>query len=98
MQLGVVSRVVAREELDDAVDLVVDEIASMSPLTVRLGRDAFYSVQDMGFDAALEHLGDAYHKAGNAEKAREMWEKAVDGIPKSLTAQDKLANLSTSTE
>lgn len=56
LQLGVVSRVVTRKELDDAIDLIVDEVASMSPLTVRMGRDAFYSVQDMGFDSALEHL------------------------------------------
>ena len=55
-ELGLVSRVVTRVELDDAVDLVVDEVASMSPVTVRIGRDAFYAVQDMGFEAALAHL------------------------------------------
>ena len=55
-RLGVVSRVVPRGDLDDAVDLIVDQLAATSPAVMRLGRDSFYAVQDMGFDAALEHL------------------------------------------
>jgi len=59
MRLGVVSRVVRRSELDDAVDLVVAGLVSASPAILRLGRDAFYAVEDLGFDAATEqlHLG-----------------------------------------
>jgi enoyl-CoA hydratase len=58
-RLGAVSRVVRRKELDAAIDLVVSGLASVSPAVLRLGRDAFYAVEDMGFDAALErlHLG-----------------------------------------
>jgi enoyl-CoA hydratase/carnithine racemase len=56
LRLGVVSRVVRREELDAAVDLVVDSLASMSPIVMRLGRDAYFAVEDLGFDAALDHL------------------------------------------
>jgi enoyl-CoA hydratase/carnithine racemase len=56
LRVGVVSRVVRREELDDAVDLVVDSLASMSPMIMRLGRDAFFAVEDLDFDAALDHL------------------------------------------
>lgn len=59
MRLGVVSRVVRRSDLDDAVDLVVSGLASASPAILRLGRDAFYAVEDLDFDSALEqlHLG-----------------------------------------
>ncbi len=56
MRLGVVSRVVPGTELDAAVDETVAALAAKSPATVRLGRDAFYAVADMDFDAALEHL------------------------------------------
>ncbi|OFW53150.1 MAG: hypothetical protein A2146_07480 [Actinobacteria bacterium RBG_16_67_10] len=56
MRLGVVSRVVRRSDLDDAVDLVVTGLASASPLVLRLGRDAFYAVQDLDFDAAIDQL------------------------------------------
>jgi enoyl-CoA hydratase len=57
--LGVVSRVVPRPDLDDAVDLVVTSLAAASPVVMRLGRDAFYAVEDLDFATALEqlHLG-----------------------------------------
>ena len=55
-QLGVVSRVVADRELDATVDEVVADLASKSPAILELGRDSFYAVEDMGFDAALDHL------------------------------------------
>jgi enoyl-CoA hydratase/carnithine racemase len=54
--LGAVSRVVKRDELDSVVDEVCDALASKSPATMRLGRDAFNAVADLGFDAALDRL------------------------------------------
>jgi enoyl-CoA hydratase len=55
-RLGVVSRVVRRSELDEAVDLVVAGLAAASPAVLRLGRDAFYSVEDLDFESALSQL------------------------------------------
>jgi enoyl-CoA hydratase/carnithine racemase len=54
--LGAVSRVVAREDLDATVDEVVSSLIARSPAVLELGRDAFYSVADLGFDAALDRL------------------------------------------
>ncbi|MDH5295449.1 MAG: enoyl-CoA hydratase-related protein, partial [Acidimicrobiia bacterium] len=54
--IGAVSRVVPREELDVVIDEVVESLATKSPGTLLLGRDAFYGVADLGFDAALERL------------------------------------------
>jgi enoyl-CoA hydratase len=58
-QLGAVSRVVVADDLDAVVDQVVESIASLSPEVLKRGRDAFYAVQDLDFDAALDrlHLG-----------------------------------------
>jgi enoyl-CoA hydratase/carnithine racemase len=39
---GLVNRVVADGELDDAVDSLVEAISSSSPLTVAIGKEAFY--------------------------------------------------------
>lgn len=55
-EIGAVSRVVPRSQLDPTVDEVVEMLASKSPATLRLGRDAFYGVADLGFDAALDRL------------------------------------------
>lgn len=55
-RLGVVSRVVARHELDAAVDETVDALVAASPALLKLGKDAFYAVEDMSLDEALDHL------------------------------------------
>lgn len=56
LEMGVVNRVVAPDELDDAVAEYADRIAGFSPAILRLGRQAFYDTQDMGFEEALRHL------------------------------------------
>jgi enoyl-CoA hydratase/carnithine racemase len=56
LRIGAVTRVVPASELDAAVDQVVETLASKSPSTMQLGRDAFHAVADLGFDAALDRL------------------------------------------
>lgn len=48
-----------------------------------------------GSSVIFEHLGDAYEKIGNIEKARELWKKAAEGDPKSQTAPDKVKRTET---
>ncbi len=55
-EVGLVTRVVPSDELDAVVDQIVTTLASRSPATLRMGRDAFYTVADMDFDTALQHL------------------------------------------
>ncbi len=38
------------------MDRVVAALAAKSPATLRLGRDAFYAVEDLAFEAALDYL------------------------------------------
>ncbi len=70
-RLGVVSRVVAVGALDDAVDETVTELASKSQAILELGRDAFYAAEDMGFDAALDHLQGALTVVSMTDDAAE---------------------------
>ena len=55
-RLGLVNYAVPVAELDAKVDELAAKVAAMSPAVVRLGRDAFYAMADMGFDQALEYL------------------------------------------
>lgn len=55
-RLGVVSRVVAAGELDAAVDETVGALLTASPAVLALGKRAFYAVEDMPLDAALDQL------------------------------------------
>ncbi len=55
-RLGVVSRVVAAEDLDTAVDETVAALAGKSKAVLQFGKDSFYAVSDMSLEDALDHL------------------------------------------
>ena len=70
-RLGAVSQVVARSELDGAVDRVVEALMSASPVITMLGRDAFYDIGDSGFDVALDRLQGGLTAVMSTEDATE---------------------------
>ena len=53
---GFVNRVVPAADLDPAVDELVEQLASKSPLIASLGKRSFYRAEDMTFDASLDYL------------------------------------------
>jgi enoyl-CoA hydratase len=53
---GLANKVVPAAEFDGAVAEWAAKLASKSPVLMRLGHDAMYRQQDMGFDEALEFL------------------------------------------
>ncbi len=55
-EAGIVNRVVPADEFDDAVSAWARELASKSPVIMRLGKDAMFRQQDMAFLDALEYL------------------------------------------
>jgi enoyl-CoA hydratase/carnithine racemase len=73
LRLGVVSRVVPRAELDAAVDETIDRLVSVSPAVLAFGKDAFYAVEDMPLDAALDYLQSGLTSVS-------MTEDAVEGV------------------
>ena len=55
--VGLVSRVAADlDELDGLTAAVAAKLAAKSPAVMRLGRDAFYRMEDMTFEEALAYL------------------------------------------
>ena len=55
-RLGIVNRVVAAEEFEDAVRDWAEKLAAKSPVMMRLGKDAMFRQLDMPFLEALEFL------------------------------------------
>ena len=47
------------------------QLAAKSPATIRLGRDAFYAVDDLDFDEALDHLHTGLTSVASTEDAAE---------------------------
>lgn len=54
--IGAVNRVVEDSDLDEAVFDLAKKVGGFSPAVLRLGREAFYNTQDMGFEEALKAL------------------------------------------
>jgi enoyl-CoA hydratase/carnithine racemase len=72
VDLGVVTKIVGTvEELDEAVDGYVDVLVKAPAGALALGRDAFYTIQDMGLDEALDYLQTALTAITMTEDAQE---------------------------
>jgi enoyl-CoA hydratase/carnithine racemase len=56
VEYGLANKVVPASEFDAAVDDWANQLASKSPVLMRLGHDAMYRQQDMAIDDALEYL------------------------------------------
>ncbi|HWF72002.1 MAG TPA: enoyl-CoA hydratase-related protein [Solirubrobacteraceae bacterium] len=55
-RIGLVNRVVAPEEFDEAVRAWAERLAAKSPVMMRLGKDSMFRQQDMAFADALDYL------------------------------------------
>lgn len=55
-EMGLINRVVPRDQLDAAVQDLAGTLAGFSPAVMKLGRDAFYAMEDMPLDGALDYL------------------------------------------
>jgi enoyl-CoA hydratase/carnithine racemase len=55
---GLVNRVVPASRLDEAVTALAREIAAKSPLTLAIGKEAFYRQAELGLDAAYAYASD----------------------------------------
>ncbi len=71
VELGIINRVVLGDELDDAVGETVDALVSQSPAALALGKAAFYAVENMDLDTALDHLHIGLTTVATTEDAAE---------------------------
>jgi enoyl-CoA hydratase/carnithine racemase len=55
-EIGLINRAVPRAELDATVDALANDLASLSPIVLQLGRQAFYTMEDLPLDQALQYL------------------------------------------
>lgn len=71
LEYGMISRVAARDELDQATEELAERIASFSGATLRLGKEAYLACQGMGRDEAMDYLHTMLTIAANTEDAVE---------------------------
>jgi enoyl-CoA hydratase/carnithine racemase len=70
-RIGLVNRVAAADAFDAAVADWAQALAAKSPLVVKLGKDALYAQQDMGFGEALDYQRAQLSIALSTDDARE---------------------------
>lgn len=54
-EIGLINKVVASDELDSSADELAQKIASKSPLTLKIGKEAFYTQLDKDLSGAYEY-------------------------------------------
>jgi enoyl-CoA hydratase/carnithine racemase len=69
--MGLVTRVVAPEELDPEVSRVLDTLKAKSPIGMKIGKEAFYRMADMPFEEALDYLCAKLAEVASTEDAVE---------------------------
>jgi enoyl-CoA hydratase/carnithine racemase len=70
-EIGLVNRVVPEGELDAAVLALAGQIAAKSPLTVAIGKAAFYRQAEMELDAAYAYAAEVMTRNMLARDAEE---------------------------
>jgi enoyl-CoA hydratase/carnithine racemase len=71
LAMGLVTRVVPRNELDAAVEGLLAVLAAKSPIGMKIGKEAFHTMADMPFEDALDYLADKLAEVAGTEDARE---------------------------
>ncbi len=71
LAMGLVTRTVPRNELDTTVKDLLAALAAKSPIGMKIGKEAFYSMADMPFEDAVDHLADKLAVVAATEDARE---------------------------
>ncbi len=56
LEMGLVTRVVPFDKLDDAVDEILGALTAKSPIGLRLGKEAFHRMSDMPLEEAVDYL------------------------------------------
>jgi len=70
-EMGLITRAVPADKLDETVDTILESLAAKSPIGMKIGKEAFYAMQDLGFEDALDLLSEKLAEVAATEDAVE---------------------------
>lgn len=70
-RIGLVNKVVPREDLDKVAMELAQKLAGKSPIALQMGKTSFYRMSDMGYEQALAYLGEVFSILCTTEDAGE---------------------------
>lgn len=71
VEMGLITRAVPREQLDEEIGKVLKTLAGKSPIGMKIGKEAFYETADMPFEEALSRLAEKFSEVVATEDAME---------------------------
>ncbi|MFW6334882.1 MAG: enoyl-CoA hydratase-related protein [Desulfosalsimonas sp.] len=71
LEMGLVTRAVEPERLDEEVGAILDNLGKKSPIGMKIGKHAFYKMRDMPFEQALDFLVEKIKEVSATEDAKE---------------------------
>jgi enoyl-CoA hydratase/carnithine racemase len=71
LEMGLITRAVAPDRLDDEVNRVLQQLAQKSPIGMKIGKEAFYAMAEMPFEKAVDFLSGKIAEVASTEDARE---------------------------
>jgi len=71
LSMGLITRVVRPEELDEEVARILKRLAAKSPIGMKIGKEAFYAMADMPFEEAVDFLSGKIAEVAATEDASE---------------------------
>jgi len=69
--IGLITRAVPPQKLDEEVAMTLKLLAAKSPIGIKLGKEAFYAMADMPFEDALDFLSQKIGEVAATEDAKE---------------------------
>jgi enoyl-CoA hydratase/carnithine racemase len=70
-QLGLINRVVAKDELETEAMVWAEELAKKSPIAVQIAKKAFYSSEDMDYFRQFDLMNEAFARLCSSADAKE---------------------------
>ena len=71
LDLGLINRVVPKDDLDEAALVWARTLAKKSPMAVKIAKSAFYTSRDMPYEAQFAYMNEAFARLCDTSDAKE---------------------------
>ncbi len=70
-ELGLINRLVPKDELEEKAMEWAEELAKKSPIAVQIAKTAFYNSEDMAYDQQFTYMNEAFARLCSTDDAKE---------------------------
>ncbi|WP_020585314.1 enoyl-CoA hydratase/isomerase family protein [Desulfobacter curvatus] len=71
LELGLINRVVSKDDLDEVAIAWARDLAKKSPVAVKIAKSAFYASRDMPYEAQFAYMNEAFARLCDTNDAKE---------------------------